>query len=338
MTRSAIITDTHIGKRNNSVFFHNKFERFFDEVFFPELEKNNVKRIYHLGDVFDNRTSINLYSYTRSKRYFFDKLKDYEVFMIPGNHDCYYRDRIDLNFLSNFLSDLNYDFKIIDEPKKIGDILMVPWICKDNLEECLKTIRSSNAKACFGHFEINGFPMDGGGICDFGLEKNVFRKYSMVLSGHFHNISQKGSIRYIGSPYAMTWGEYESEHGFYLFDDETFEIDFIENPIKIFKKIEVNEDTDIGSLDLEDTFVKVVPVERTKKIEKKIEEIKAKSSAKTDVIEEEIEYKLTDTDITFEEIDSYIKEYVARTDIDDGQKEKVLNILITAYQESNANL
>ena len=40
----AIITDTHYGARKGSKHLHEYFEKFYNDIFFPELEKNNIDK------------------------------------------------------------------------------------------------------------------------------------------------------------------------------------------------------------------------------------------------------------------------------------------------------
>ena len=85
----AIITDTHYGARKGSKHLHDYFEKFYDNVFFPALEEHGVDTVVHMGDVFDSRKSIDYQSLQWAKRVVFDRLKDYKVHMIVGNHDTY---------------------------------------------------------------------------------------------------------------------------------------------------------------------------------------------------------------------------------------------------------
>ena len=41
----AIITDTHFGGRRGSKVFHDFFQKFYDNIFFPELEKRGIKYV-----------------------------------------------------------------------------------------------------------------------------------------------------------------------------------------------------------------------------------------------------------------------------------------------------
>ena len=46
----AVITDTHYGARKGSKLFHDYFEKFYRDVFFPNLKKYGVDTVIHLGD------------------------------------------------------------------------------------------------------------------------------------------------------------------------------------------------------------------------------------------------------------------------------------------------
>ena len=51
----AIITDQHFGARKNSKLFHDYFLKFYEDVFFPTLEKEGITTIIDMGDTFDSR-------------------------------------------------------------------------------------------------------------------------------------------------------------------------------------------------------------------------------------------------------------------------------------------
>ena len=55
----ALLNDTHFGVRNDSMIFDEYLHKFYDEIFFPYLDKHNIKTLIHLGDVVDRRKYIN---------------------------------------------------------------------------------------------------------------------------------------------------------------------------------------------------------------------------------------------------------------------------------------
>ena len=101
----AILNDTHCGIRNSSEIFMEYQSRFYTDVFFPYLKEHNIKKILHLGDYYENRTSINFKALHHNRRIFLDKLRDNSIHMdiIPGNHDCYFKNTNRLNALKELL-------------------------------------------------------------------------------------------------------------------------------------------------------------------------------------------------------------------------------------------
>ena len=55
----AIITDQHFGARKNSKLFHDYFLKFYNDIFFPTLEREGITTVIDMGDTFDIRKSID---------------------------------------------------------------------------------------------------------------------------------------------------------------------------------------------------------------------------------------------------------------------------------------
>ena len=79
--------------------------------------------------------------------------------------------------------------------------------------------------------------MYGGIVSQNGYEKQTFRKFDTVFSGHFHHKSDDGQIYYLGAPYEMYWNDYNCPKGFHIFDTETLELERIINTNTIHEKI-----------------------------------------------------------------------------------------------------
>ena len=133
----AILNDTHSGIRNSSEIFLNNAEDFYNNIFFPECEKQGIKQILHLGDYYDHRKFVNFKALNHNRRVFLDQLRKRGMTMdiIPGNHDTYFKNTNELNSLKECLGHYMNEVNIIMEPKvmsygslKIG---LVPWICQE---------------------------------------------------------------------------------------------------------------------------------------------------------------------------------------------------------------
>lgn len=230
------------GMRGDSLDFHRHAQKFYDNVFFPYLIENKIDRVYQLGDLFDRRKFINFNSLYQCRKYFFDKLRDNNIklFTLLGNHDIAYKNTLEVNSSQLLLNEYKNVF-VIDKPDvEVLDgvaIDIIPWICDDNQKEVFDYIEQSKAQICFGHFEIDGFEMDRGNVYHGGLDKSKLSKYDVVLSGHFHHKSDDGQIFYVGTPYEITWSDYNDPRGFHIFDTKTRELEFILNPHRMFHKV-----------------------------------------------------------------------------------------------------
>lgn len=237
-----ILGDTHFGARGDSLDFHNYFKKFYDEIFFPYLVENKINVVVQMGDLFDRRKFINFNSLYLSRKYFFNKLKENNInlYTLIGNHDVAFKNTLEVNSPSLLLNEYDNVFLIEDFHTEIFEgvsVDIVPWICSDNEEEIFQKIKNSKSQICFGHFEIDGFEMDRGNVHQGGLDRKTLSKYDIVLSGHFHHKSSSDNITYVGTPYEMTWSDYNDPKGFHIFDTETRDMEFVKNTFSVFHKI-----------------------------------------------------------------------------------------------------
>ena len=267
-----ILGDMHIGVRSDSPNFLALQDKFYSNVFLPYLIENDIKVVWQLGDMFDRRKYINFNTLAESKRFFFQPLQDagIEIHTLLGNHDLYYRESLSVNSTGLLLGEFT-NLHIYDKTTKWDvdntSIDIIPWICKENVEEAFEFIRDSKSDLCFGHFEILGFSMYKGMESHDGLSGNLFAKYEGVYSGHFHTKSDKENIHYVGTPYEMTWSDYNDQKGFHIFDTETRQTEFIKNPYTMFLRHEYNDElVDYEKIDIEQfqqKYIKIVVVKKT---------------------------------------------------------------------------
>jgi DNA repair exonuclease SbcCD nuclease subunit len=268
----AVLTDTHYGCKKGSKHIHDYFELFYKNVFFPALEENGVDVVIHMGDAFDSRKSIDYQSLEWAKRVVFDPLKKYEVHMVVGNHDCYYKNTNNVNSPALLLKDYP-NIKTYSSPTntKVGgiDMTFIPWICSENYDETLKVIKKSKAKVAFGHLELKGFRVNKHLVMEeHGLEADLFSNFTKVFSGHYHTRSDNGTVFYLGNPYEMYWTDVNDTRGFHIFDTETLEHIPINNPYKLFYNI-YYEDTPHQTFDASQYLNKIVKVIVRKKSKQK---------------------------------------------------------------------
>ena len=264
----AIITDQHLDGRKGSLPFWNYWQQFYDEIFIPTLEKENITTIFDLGDTFDNRKAVDFNTLNRIKSNYFDRLKKYEVHMLLGNHCTYYKNTNKINSPELLLENYS-NIKIYTEPETIfvggKEFLMMPWINSENKEECSNLIKKGGEIMC-SHMEVDGFEVTPGMHFEGGLSVSDFKNFDRVWSGHFHHRSKRGNVQYLGNPYQMFWNDYKSSRGFHIYDTETDRLRFYKNPFEIFEKIVYDDaNHDYNKLNVssyKDKFIKIIVDEK----------------------------------------------------------------------------
>jgi DNA repair exonuclease SbcCD nuclease subunit len=338
----AIITDTHWGARKGSKHLHDHFELFYKNVFFPALKEHGIKTVIHMGDAFDSRKSIDYQSLEWAKRVVFEPLREYDVHMIVGNHDIFFRNSTIINSPELLLNDYQ-NIKIYSSPKEFCidglDTLMIPWICADNEKETFKLLEETEAKVVFGHLELNGFTVYPGQYQQEGLDKKVFQKFDRVYSGHYHTRSDDGKIFYLGNPYQMFWNDVDDIRGFNIFDTNEYELEKFDNPYSMFERIYYDE-TDYKKFDtsyLTNKMVKIVVRKKEDhlKFDKfvdsilKVNPLELKIVENIDVFDDDVDC----SDITTEDTLGILDKYVQEADFD-LNKDMVKKLLRDVYKEA----
>ena len=277
MTKIAIIMDTHVGVRNDNPAFHRYFERSM-KFFLDEIEKRNIRHVIHGGDLFDRRKYLNYVSAHVCRNWFLAPLDgmDIETHVIAGNHDQYYKNTYEINALDEIVGDRYKNIYVYNTSQTIEidgfKILLVPWINDANRQDTMDRIQDTDASVVVGHLEMSGFEMYKGIVMDHGDDPAIFKKFKLVLSGHYHHRSQIGNIQYMGAFGEYTWADYDDPRGFGILDTETLKLEFVRNPYSMFKVIHYDDKDntnileDIKKIDYTqytDTYVKVICKERT---------------------------------------------------------------------------
>jgi DNA repair exonuclease SbcCD nuclease subunit len=241
--RIALICDTHWGVRNDSLIMHNQMKKFLDEVFFPTIDFQNIDTIIHLGDLVDRRKYINYFTAKRLRDDFLNPLKDRNITMhiIAGNHDTFYKNTNNVNALRELVVGKYDNVHVYDDkPAEVlfddVPVLMLPWICDDNMEASMRAINTSKAPIVMGHLELVGYEMYRGHVSDEGFDSKIFDRFDIVCSGHYHTRSNSNNIFYLGTPAQYTWSDYSDAKGFNILDTQTRSLEFIENPYQVFRK------------------------------------------------------------------------------------------------------
>ncbi len=342
--RIAILTDTHWGARRGSKLFQEYFEQFYTNIFFPYLEENGITTIIHMGDAFDSRKSIDYQSLEWTKRVVLDPMSKYEVHLVTGNHDVYYKNTNDVNspdlLLTGYPNIKTYT-KAIEINIAGRDIFLVPWINQENFDYTTKQIKKTNAQIAMGHLELQGFAVNRQVVMEHGLDRKIFNKFDKVFSGHYHHRSNDGKVFYLGNTYELYWNDINDPRGFIIFDTDTMEHEPVDNPYRMFYNI-YYEDDDYQMFDAtpyNNKIVKVIVRKRSdnKKYERFIDKLYASGIADLKIVENQLfngwydkeEFNAMESEDTLSILNRYVQE--SEGDLD---KSRIQSIITDIYQEA----
>lgn len=344
-----ILNDTHIGIRNSSEIFLDNAEKFYNDILFPYMLENNINAILHLGDVFDNRKFINFKALHRYRKTFLAKLREYGITMdvIPGNHDCFFKNTNELNSLKELLGHYMNEVNIIMKPSVLEydgtSIGLVPWICPENEEESINFIKNCKASIVGGHFELSGFEMLKGVENTHGMDPSIFDRFELVMSGHYHTKSSKGNINYLGSQMEFFWSDAHDNKYFHVLDTSTRELEAIRNPHTLFHRIYYDDkkmdfhEYDLSEID--NKFVKVVVINKsdTFMFDRFIDRIQNHKIHELKIAENFSEFvgqNVDDENISLEDTATLLNSYVDNvdTDLDKDRIKKEIHELMKEAQ------
>jgi DNA repair exonuclease SbcCD nuclease subunit len=356
----AVITDTHAGVKNGSDIFLDYSERFYDKVFFPYCLKNNITKILHLGDYFDHRRVVNFKVLSRNKKMFLDKLREHGMTMdlIPGNHDVFYKNTNSLSSCEEILQHYKDVVNLHMEPTVVSygslDIALIPWINSENHDKVTDFVKSVKAPFLGGHLELQGFDMMKGVQASSGaMKSDIFSRFEIVMSGHFHTKSNKGNIHYLGTPFELTWADCNDPKFFHVIDTETRELMPIRNPLTIYNKLVYDDSNAADDISAEikacdfscvpNSYVKVIVINKKNPFlfDKYIDEIINKEPFDLKIVENFDEYlseNVEDDAVELTDTVTLLNTYVdsVETELDSDRIKLKLQELFVEAQSSDA--
>lgn len=248
-TKVILISDIHLGVRSSSEEWQYNIKDYFYNWFLPLIKKLKNKNDYFilcLGDIFDDRKSINIEVNDLAINIFSDIAKLFPVYIINGNHDLYKKTNKGTSSLKSLenISGVN----LIMEPtclnigtseNEIIKAIAIPYL-GDMAEEGKVLSKHKNIPYAFMHTDISRMQYDNGQEITAGV--NVDRYKGKIFSGHIHLRQENDNILYIGNPYQTRRSDIGNIKGIYELDFKTGNLKFTENNYSpIFQKINVDD-------------------------------------------------------------------------------------------------
>lgn len=247
-----ILGDVHFGVKNNSDTFLNIQMEFFENFFESKLKEFGANRdedlILFLGDVFDNRHSIQILVMNKVLNFFKKLSQNFDVYIIAGNHDLFSNYKNDISSLSIMFGLENVKVFLdtigLLNFEDVGkNFLLKPWHCWSlredefiqNLKNEIKQISNDvvsvkNVDFIATHTNLIDKNTDDTHLKEIkSLEYELFSKNSIVFNGHIHRGSVFENVFNCGSLFSFDFGDYRSKKFFCVLDLLENKVNIIEN-------------------------------------------------------------------------------------------------------------
>ncbi len=336
MSKIALISDIHIGQTINRTDIdtfheiHINYAKWLANI----LDKNGISNIGIAGDFFHDRSKISLTTLDVGHT-FLDILRDKNIVISTGNHDCYYLDNSSINALSVFKTRKNVT--IVDQKvEEIDGITYCPWgTTIDQIPD--------NSRIVAGHWDAASFEMQGGKICTHGIKvADLMEKCQIAFSGHFHKTQKRvyggKTFRYLGSVCQLSFGESGNNNYVHILDTDTLKVSQIRNDASpIFKY--VRSESDI--VDIKNNFISIVSDDDELKQKILSNQPKFLKTELVDIIKTSVKDStedLTVSEFKLVNVPDVIEDFVERIDntewnLTDDERKTISQRMIVSYKQ-----
>lgn len=251
-SKGLFLADIHLGVRSSSEEWQDNIRSYFFDWFIPYVKSllNDSPNDYFLavlGDVYDDRKSIDINVNELAIDIFETLGQLLPVYIINGNHDLSKKTNkgnTSLRSLSNIpgVTVVKYPTLIHIKPatKILSKIIAIPYLGSHEEENKVLLDYSGKVDYAWMHTDISQMKFDNGMTIVGAVDAKIFK--GDILSGHIHKRQELENVVYIGCPYQLRRSDIGNTKGVYSIDFKTKDMFFTENNFSpIFHKIRVED-------------------------------------------------------------------------------------------------
>ena len=210
--KSVVFSDIHFGLKNNSDEFNKQCLDFID---FMINKTKGIDTCFFLGDWHHYRSNLavnTLCASLQGLEKIYNAFK--KVYMIVGNHDMFYRNRLDVHSLN--IAKQFSNIEVVEKPTKVEDCLLLPWLLNGD------KLSNYKAKYIFGHLELPSFYLNKKIKMEGEFDPKTYKDIRAIYSGHFHKRQNRNNIWYVGACFSHDFSDVDDwkNKGFMIFDSE----------------------------------------------------------------------------------------------------------------------
>jgi DNA repair exonuclease SbcCD nuclease subunit len=242
-----IVGDLHLGMTTTKAPITNaivKGQHALIDAMLADFEERGITDVVFVGDVFDNRRFVASEVLDYAYRLFSERMASFNCYVIAGNHDLLYDNSSDvcqIRVLDKLPNVHLYIDTVVMEHIGSKKWFFVPWVPADKVDKVNKwLVKASRGNiddtVIVGHFDMIGVQMEAKTVSTAGFDpKRFLNAAKLTISGHYHCRSEYSDgnslVCYVGTPYQMSFGHVGVPAGYHVYDDDTGELEFIENTV-----------------------------------------------------------------------------------------------------------
>lgn len=281
MSKALVFTDLHIHSHKDRVErLQNCLEVL--EWVFETAKEQNCKYIFFLGDLFHERSKIDVMNYLRTfevfMKHMLDDASDREMYLLVGNHDMYHKERWDINSVKPLSAIPRVS--IIDTPTSlVFDGRKIDWLphTEDPIKAFGKFKKDGIGDILFAHMAVSGaytnlfYGVRSDVMIEYdnemvAVDASLFNDWQMTMLGHYHGAQQlSDKAEYVGSPLQLTFGEAFQQKHIIILDLDTLEKEYIVNDFSPKHLICTEQDITNAAYNLDGQFVRITVDDMGKK-------------------------------------------------------------------------
>lgn len=275
MPKALVTADLHVHAHKDRVDRLSNCLDVLDWIF-QTAAQQGVEYIFFLGDLFHERSKIDVLNYLRTfecfMRHLIDDAKGIEVYLLVGNHDMYHKQRWDVNSVKPLTAIPNVH--IVDEPctLEIGG-RKIDWLphVENPIEDLKKLSKGKKGGLLLSHLALSDaqtntlFGTRADVIVEYDndmvkVDSKLFDSWDLTLLGHYHGTQRlcDGKVEYVGSPLQLNFGEAFQDKHLLILDLETLERGYVINDFSPKHFIVNEQDIEDENYDLDGHFVRCI--------------------------------------------------------------------------------
>lgn len=248
-----IVGDPHVKPDNIS-----ESEKLLDFIKI-EAEKNSIKTIVFLGDLFHTHRLIRMEVERFWIKHVTELAKIAKVILIVGNHDQPGDDQNEQVMSALDVLKGIENAHVVDKPLVIEGISYFPHTASDPTFK--NWVDQANTELLFCHQSFDGSQYENGFYAKDALPLESIAKFKKVICGHIHKTQEIGNLWFPGTPKWDTLSDANENKGIWIFNPDNLNKTFIstEQVCSKITSIEIKENEPIPEITKNSrTYVKLV--------------------------------------------------------------------------------